>query len=114
MIISTCLLIFQKCLFVVQTIPVHTCEAVSQYPYSGLPTNSTNYSGRSRPPDKEGGRWCRISSNECLGASFKFKLKGGSLLPFPFNKLENCPVVSGKFTAFTKRAKIGQKLKEEI
>ena len=113
MIISTCLLIFQKCLFVVQTIPVHTCEAVSQYPYSGLPTNSTNYSGGSRPPDGGGG-WCRISSNECLGASFKFKLKGGSLLPFPFNKLENCLVVPGKFTAFTKRAKIGQKLKEEI
>ena len=68
----------------------------------------------------------RISSIKCPSAYFKFQLRrwaligrrtlnrGGWLLVFPLNELDNNLVVPGKFTAFTKREAIGKTLKEEI
>ena len=40
--------------------------------------------------------------------------RGGRLLNFPLNEIENSIVVPGKFTAFNKNVAIGQILKEEI
>ena len=40
--------------------------------------------------------------------------RGGWLLRFPLNELENDLVVPGKFSAFTKREAMGKKLIAEI